>query len=303
MASFVHAVAPSNRTARLRLRLEQTRPTGTLHARSPFHSLREVTTMRRGASVQAVQMSVGCSTHKTHTMVPAYRPTPPRALLSRHHITQQLTNCLSCSCCMFVPPPTSGTPLHFEFSLGAPVSCAQSRQHVSAEILPSWSEIDTLPTCCDLCRSTAASGCRKLRYGTANTLNEGHARTTTYQLSPTLCAAPPHSRSSVRMSALSAMQEEALLLEHEKTFTYGKEFAMTVKVTEAVNGDQTVFIETDYPSANLILHWGVQGGRSWTGGWRLPDHRPKDTIEYKDRALQTSFKCALTPSTPLASAI
>lgn len=116
-------------------------------------------------------------------------------------------------------------------------------------------------------------------------------KTATYRICPTLCAAPPHPRSSVRVSALSAIQEEDLLLEHKKMFTYGKEFAMTVNVTEAANGDQTVYIETDYPSANLILHWGVQGGRSYTGGWRLPDHRPKDTIQYKDRALQTSFKC------------
>ena len=158
-------------------------------------------------------------------------------------------------------------------------------------LLPLWPIIDTLSTFRDICRSVAGRAYRKLPSGPASQSTRSSNVPKIYRLKPTVCAAPPHPRRSVRVSALSAVQEEALLLEHEKTFTYGKEFAMTVNVTEAANGDQTVYIETDYPSANLILHWGVQGGRSYTGGWRLPDHRPKDTIQYKDRALQTSFKC------------
>jgi hypothetical protein len=102
------------------------------------------------------------------------------------------------------------------------------------------------------------------------------------------------SRVNVRAAALSTVEEDPLLLEHEKTFPYAKgQFNMTVKVTEAASGAQTVYIDTDYPSANLILHWGVQGGRNYKGGWRLPDARPKNTIQYKDRALQTSFRYGL----------
>jgi hypothetical protein len=164
-----------------------------------------------------------------------------------------------------------------------PFCCADDTIEASNYILPKHR---------DPCRSVARR-CIKLPVGISNkNYNRHHAaiRTTTYHLSPTVSPYYAHSRSCVRTAALSALQEKALLLQHEKTFTYGKEFSMTVKVTEAANGDQTVYIETDYPSANLILHWGVQGGRSYTGGWRLPDHRPKDTIQYKDRALQTSFK-------------
>lgn len=87
----------------------------------------------------------------------------------------------------------------------------------------------------------------------------------------------------------------ANLLEHNKTFTYGKgEFKLHANVTENANGAQALHLETDYPSAsNLILHWGVQGGKNYYGGWRLPDERPPNTIQYKDRALQTSWRYAL----------
>ncbi len=41
----------------------------------------------------------------------------------------------------------------------------------------------------------------------------------------------------------------------------------------------------------LLLHWGVEGGRKYKGGWRLPGDscRPDGTVQYKNRALQTPF--------------
>lgn len=88
---------------------------------------------------------------------------------------------------------------------------------------------------------------------------------------------------------------DKVLLEHNKTFTYGKGlFKLHAHVVEIASGAQTLHLETDYPSAsNLILHWGVQGGKNYFGGWRLPDERPPNTIQYKDRALQTAWKCVL----------
>mmetsp|Transcript_39261 Transcript_39261/g.92974 ORF Transcript_39261/g.92974 Transcript_39261/m.92974 type:complete len:1415 (-) Transcript_39261:222-4466(-) len=45
-------------------------------------------------------------------------------------------------------------------------------------------------------------------------------------------------------------------------------------------------------SAKLLLHWGVEGGKDYKGGWRLPGEecRPPDTVQYKDRALQSPFQ-------------
>jgi hypothetical protein len=90
-----------------------------------------------------------------------------------------------------------------------------------------------------------------------------------------------------------AMEREPALLEHSKKFMYGKgAFELTIMVREKGNGDQAVRLETQHPSNNLILHWGVQGGRNYKGGWRLPGQRPKDTVQYKERALQTLWQCA-----------
>ena len=63
-----------------------------------------------------------------------------------------------------------------------------------------------------------------------------------------------------------------------------------MKVTEATGGVQEVSITTD-SSSKLLLHWGVEGGRGYKGGWRLPGavSRPEGTVEYKKRALQTPF--------------
>lgn len=55
---------------------------------------------------------------------------------------------------------------------------------------------------------------------------------------------------------------------------------------------QIMTIKTDVEAGRLLLHWGVEGGKNYKGGWRLPDHhcRPDGTQQYKDRALQTPFK-------------
>lgn len=56
---------------------------------------------------------------------------------------------------------------------------------------------------------------------------------------------------------------------------------------------QILTIKTDVEAGRLLLHWGVEGGKNYKGGWRLPDHncRPDGTQQYKDRALQTPFRC------------
>lgn len=48
---------------------------------------------------------------------------------------------------------------------------------------------------------------------------------------------------------------------------------------------------TDLQAGRLLLHWGVEGGKNYKGGWRLPEpaSRPEGTIQYKDRALQSPW--------------
>jgi alpha-glucan,water dikinase len=55
---------------------------------------------------------------------------------------------------------------------------------------------------------------------------------------------------------------------------------------------QIISISTDVEAGRLLLHWGVEGGKDYKGGWRLPAGacRPDGTQQYKDRALQTPFR-------------
>lgn len=55
---------------------------------------------------------------------------------------------------------------------------------------------------------------------------------------------------------------------------------------------QTIQLTTECPAGRLLLHWGVEGGKDYKGGWRLPPPhvRPEGTVQYKDRALQSPFK-------------
>ena len=56
--------------------------------------------------------------------------------------------------------------------------------------------------------------------------------------------------------------------------------------------NQRVRLSTTLPG-KLLLHWGVEGGADYKGGWRLPrtDVWPEGTVQYKDRALQTPWRC------------
>jgi len=54
---------------------------------------------------------------------------------------------------------------------------------------------------------------------------------------------------------------------------------------------QRVHVRVQYPG-RLLLHWGVEGGAGYEGGWRLPGDaaRPPNTVAYKNRALQTPLE-------------
>lgn len=66
---------------------------------------------------------------------------------------------------------------------------------------------------------------------------------------------------------------------------------MTVQVAIDAGGEQRVVVSTNRPGP-LLLHWGVEGGKHYKGGWRLPgeQYRPEGTQNYKNRALQTPFR-------------
>ena len=66
--------------------------------------------------------------------------------------------------------------------------------------------------------------------------------------------------------------------------------SLQVFVDQSDNGDQTIKVSTDHPG-KLLLHWGVEGGADYQGGWRLPGEQaqPQGTVAYKNRALQTPF--------------
>jgi hypothetical protein len=59
-------------------------------------------------------------------------------------------------------------------------------------------------------------------------------------------------------------------------------------------GAQVIRATTDLEAGRLLLHWGLEGGKDYKGGWRLPGEavRPDGTRQYKDRALQTAFRWA-----------
>ncbi len=67
-----------------------------------------------------------------------------------------------------------------------------------------------------------------------------------------------------------------------------------VKVEQGDEGNQKVHLHTSL-TGKLILHWGVEGGQDYQGGWRLPGSsaRPDGTTQYKDRALQTPWQYVL----------
>lgn len=91
----------------------------------------------------------------------------------------------------------------------------------------------------------------------------------------------------------AAVAADAVAMEHAKTYKYGNDaFELRITVSELEGGSQRVSLATNHPSNNLILHWGVEGGANYRGGWRLPGQRPPNTVQYKERALQTSWSAA-----------
>ena len=60
--------------------------------------------------------------------------------------------------------------------------------------------------------------------------------------------------------------------------------------TNFADGAQRIELSTHVPG-RLLLHWGVEGGPGYHGGWRLPPDYcwPPGTYNYKLRALQTPF--------------
>lgn len=76
----------------------------------------------------------------------------------------------------------------------------------------------------------------------------------------------------------------------ERTLPLGPGASVTVQVATG-GGEQRALVATNRPG-RLLLHWGVEGGRDYKGGWRLPGDRcrPEGTVNYKNRALQTPFR-------------
>lgn len=83
--------------------------------------------------------------------------------------------------------------------------------------------------------------------------------------------------------------EQAGVTAWERQLPLGPGGTVTVQVA-AGDRDQRVLVITNRPG-RLLLHWGVEGGRGYKGGWRLPGEgsRPAGTQNYKNRALQTPF--------------
>ncbi len=103
---------------------------------------------------------------------------------------------------------------------------------------------------------------------------------------------PRRSTGAVRATAAPPAPLAAGTVAWERTLPLGPGASVTVQV--ATGGDeQRILVVTNRPG-RLLLHWGVEGGRNYKGGWRLPGDRcqPDGTINYKNRALQTPFRPA-----------
>ncbi|PRW33076.1 alpha-glucan water chloroplastic [Chlorella sorokiniana] len=104
---------------------------------------------------------------------------------------------------------------------------------------------------------------------------------------------PRQPAGAVRATAAPpAPQQTGGTVAWERTLPLGPGASVTVQV--ATGGDeQRILVVTNRPG-RLLLHWGVEGGRNYKGGWRLPGDRcqPDGTINYKNRALQTPFRPA-----------
>lgn len=77
----------------------------------------------------------------------------------------------------------------------------------------------------------------------------------------------------------------------DRTYPLNGSSSLQVTVTEGPNAEQIISVSTSKPG-KFLLHWGVEGGKGYKGGWRLPGDscRPSGTIAYKNRALRTPFR-------------
>ncbi len=93
---------------------------------------------------------------------------------------------------------------------------------------------------------------------------------------------------SVRAFTSTEQQVEARAWERQLPLGAGATVIVQVFTSE---NEQRVSIATNR-EGRLLLHWGVEGGNGYKGGWRLPDERcrPEGTVMYKNRALQTPFR-------------
>jgi alpha-glucan, water dikinase len=100
------------------------------------------------------------------------------------------------------------------------------------------------------------------------------------------------------MPRCSTTTTRAFTADHSTTYSTSKDFPLAggsnvnISINSLDNGLQEIIITTDL-GGRPLLHWGVEGGSNYKGGWRLPkDGRPDGTVEYKKRALQTPIKQA-----------
>jgi len=98
-------------------------------------------------------------------------------------------------------------------------------------------------------------------------------------------------RIDVRTRAI-AFPDETMTKITERVLPLRNGSKVKVVVNTSATGRQVVDLETDLQAGRLLLHWGVEGGKNYKGGWRLPggSSRPEGTIQYKDRALQTPWR-------------
>mmetsp|Transcript_19942 Transcript_19942/g.51852 ORF Transcript_19942/g.51852 Transcript_19942/m.51852 type:complete len:1521 (-) Transcript_19942:995-5557(-) len=92
--------------------------------------------------------------------------------------------------------------------------------------------------------------------------------------------------------AVSAPEQQDTKFAVDETFSLPKgNETVRATVEQKADGAQTVRLTTSLQAGRLLLHWGVEGGKDYQGGWRLPSTcRPPGTKQYKDRALQSPFQ-------------
>lgn len=107
---------------------------------------------------------------------------------------------------------------------------------------------------------------------------------------------PRHTRHHLTTRATASVSQDSpasapgAATVYDRTYPLRSDSSLHVTVNQGANGEQHVTVATNR-GGRLLLHWGVEGGKRYKGGWRLPggSARPEGTIEYKNRALRTPF--------------